>query len=67
MAIAGGERIPVPAVAVENGQEVLVTLRAKDYLRLIRSECTRYVTPSRREQKRNRGKISNLVRDDEDL
>lgn len=61
----GGEIIPALAVAIDNGAEVLVSLRAEDLLRLIQSDSARYITPSRGEQKRSRAKIPNLLREED--
>jgi hypothetical protein len=59
----GGETIPALAMAVAGN--VYVTLRGEDFLRLIQSEQARYITPSRGDQKRNRAKIPEILRDEE--
>jgi hypothetical protein len=63
--VAGGATIPALAVALDHG-EVFVTLRGEDLLRLINSDQARYVTPSRGQQKRNRAKIPEILRDDDE-
>jgi hypothetical protein len=62
-AIKGGDAIPAIATAIEN-HEVFVTLRAEDFLRLIQSDKAKYIVPSKGEQKRARGKIPALLRDE---
>lgn len=58
---SSGEMIPGVATAVDG--EVLVTLRAEDFLRMFTANVA-YITPSRGEQKRARAKIPELMRDD---
>jgi len=60
-----GDTVPALAVAIDGG-EIFVTLRGEDFLRLINSDQARYVTPSRGEQKRNRAKIPEILRDDDE-
>jgi hypothetical protein len=59
----GGDIVPALAVVIEN-EEVFVTLRGEDFLRLISSPNARYVTPTRAEQKRARAQIPEILRDD---
>lgn len=59
----GGDVIPAVATAIEHS-EVLVTLRAEDFLRLIKSDEAKYLTPSRGEQKRVRAQIPEILRDE---
>lgn len=61
----GGDVIPAMAVAIDNGGEVVVSLRAEDLLRIIQSDSAKYITPSRGEQKRNRARIPNLLREED--
>lgn len=56
--------IPGIAIALDNGSETIVALRAIDFLRLIQSDQARYITPSKAEQKRRRAGIPALLRDD---
>ena len=46
--------------------ETIVSLRAIDFLRLIKSGDIKYVTASKGEQKRARARIPSLLRDDEE-
>jgi hypothetical protein len=59
----GGETIPGLAVSVDG--EVLVTLRAEDFLRLFQSQG-KWIPKSKGEEKRARSRIPSLLRDEEE-
>ncbi len=59
----GGSTIPGVATCVDD--EVLVTLRAEDFLRLV-TDNVKYIVPSKGEAKRSRSRIPALLRDDDD-
>lgn len=61
----GGSIIPGVAIAEEDG-EVFVSLRAEDFLRIVRSDVVTHVVPSRGEQKRQRARVPALLRDEDD-
>lgn len=61
----GGDTIPGLAFAIDEGAEVLVTLRAEDLLRLLKTGDFKYLVPSKGEQKRARARVPGLLRDDE--
>jgi len=60
---SSGETIPGVATAVDG--EVLVTLRAEDFLRMFTANV-KYITPSKGEQKRLRAKVPELLREDDE-
>lgn len=60
----GDNSIPGIAASIDNGAEVVVILRASDFLRLMQSDQARYIVPSKSEQKRARAGTPALLRDD---
>jgi len=56
----------IPAVATSEGSEVFVSLRAEDFLRIIKSDAVAYLPPSRGEQKRARARVPALLREEDD-
>lgn len=60
----GDDSIPGIAVALDDGAETVVVLRAADFLRLLASDAAKYITPTKSAQKRTLAKIPNLLRDD---
>lgn len=61
----GDNSIPGIAISLDDGAEVVVALRASDFLRLIQSDQARYVTPSKGEQKRRLASTPALLREEE--
>jgi hypothetical protein len=61
----GDNSIPGIAISLANGEEVIVTLRASDFLRLIQSDQARYITPTKSEQKRRLAGTPALLRDED--
>jgi hypothetical protein len=59
----GDNSVPAMAISIDNGEEVLVTMRAEDFIRLVTSKDSRYVAPTRGEQKRIRAGMPSLLRD----
>jgi len=59
----GGETIPALASAIEN-EEVYVTMRAEDFMRLIQSDQSDLIVPTKGEQKRARSQIPGILRED---
>lgn len=60
----GGDTIPGIAVAIDGGAEVVVTLRAEDFLRLLQTSSRAYIEPSKGEAKRLRSRLPAIMRDD---
>lgn len=63
----GDNSLPGIAMAIDSGTEVVVILRASDFLRLMQSDQARYIPPSRGEQKRARAGIPALLRDEDSV
>lgn len=61
----GENSIPGIAAAIDGGSDVIVVLKASDFLRLLSSESASYITPSKAAQKRQRAGIPSLLRDEE--
>lgn len=61
----GDESIPGMAIALDDGSEILVVLKADDFMRLLGTEQSRYIVPSKGEQKRLLARIPGLLRDTE--
>jgi len=61
----GDNSIPGIAMAIDNGAEVVVAMRASDFLRLIQSDQARYITPTKGEQKRRLAGTPTLLRDED--
>lgn len=62
----GDNSIPGIAAAIDSGEDVIVVLKASDFVRLLSTDSAKYITPTRGEQKRARARIPNLLRDDSD-
>lgn len=60
----GGDTIPGLAVAIDSGAEVIVSLRAEDFLRLLQTSARAYIEPSKGEQRRVRSRVPGLLRDE---
>lgn len=60
----GGDTIPGLAVAIDGGAEVVVTLRAEDFLRLLQTSARAYIEPSKGEVKRARAALPGLLREE---
>lgn len=60
----GGDTIPGLAVAIDGGAEVVVALRAEDFLRLLQTSARTYIEPSKGEAKRARASLPALMRED---
>lgn len=62
----GGDTIPGLAVAIDGGAEVVVALRAEDFLRLLQTSARAYIQPTKGEVKRQRSRLPALLRDGDD-
>ena len=60
----GDNSIPGMAIALDDGAEVVVVLKAADFARLMTLETARYIVPTKSEQKRRISRVPTLLRDD---
>lgn len=61
----GDNSMPGIAISLANGDEVIVAMRASDFLRLIQSDQARYILPPKAEQKRRLAGTPTLLRDED--
>jgi hypothetical protein len=59
----GDNSIPAIAASIDNGSEVVVVLRASDFVRLLTDEQSIRMRPTKGEQKRLNSRIPLLLRD----
>jgi hypothetical protein len=60
----GDNSIPGIAIALDDGSDVVVVLKAADFVRLMSLESAKYIVPSKSEQKRRISRIPSLLRED---
>jgi hypothetical protein len=61
----GDNSIPAIAIALDGGTETVVVCRASDFVRILESEQSRYIVPTKGEQKRRRSRLPGLLRDED--
>jgi hypothetical protein len=60
----GDNSIPGLAIAVSDGEDVIVVLQSADFLRLLGDESARYIKPTKSDQKRRISRTPSVLRDD---
>jgi hypothetical protein len=60
----GDNSIPGIAVSIDNGAEVIVAMRASDFIRMMSTSAAKYIVPSKAEAKRQRASVPNLLREE---
>jgi hypothetical protein len=60
----GDNSIPGIAIALDEGSETVVVLRAADFMRLLWAENATYIVPSKADQKRAISRVPTLLRED---
>jgi hypothetical protein len=61
----GDNSIPGLAIAFDNGDEVIIAMKASDFVRILSTSGAAYIVPSKGEQKRKRASVPSLLRDED--
>jgi hypothetical protein len=61
----GSNSLPGLAIAFDDGDEVVVVLKASDFVRILSTGAAKYIVPSKGEAKRQRSQIPALLRDND--